>query len=58
MWDFKTHLSSPTRLAVYLTYNPLYAREALRKQDMRFGLRRETIHPKQPGPLHRVGVPD
>jgi radical SAM superfamily enzyme YgiQ (UPF0313 family) len=38
IWDFKTHLSSPMRLAAYLQYNPLYAREARRKQGMRFGL--------------------
>ncbi len=42
MWDFKTHLSSPIRLAAYLQYNPIYAREAKKKQGMLFGLfRRE-----------------
>ena len=38
MWDFKTVLSSPARLAVYLHYNPIYSREALKKQGMLFGL--------------------
>ena len=37
MWDFKTHMSSPTRLALYLAYNPLYAKESYKKQGMRFG---------------------
>ena len=37
LWDFKTHLSSPIRLGVYLKYNPLYGRESLRKQGMLFG---------------------
>ena len=39
LWDPKTHLSSPLRLGIYLKYNPLYAREAVKKQGMRFGLR-------------------
>ncbi len=43
MWDFKTHLSSPYRLGVYLVYNPLYGKEAYKKQGMRFGLRRNSI---------------
>jgi len=51
MWDFKTHMSSPTRLAVYLTYNPIYARETMRKHGMLFGLFRKGIHPREPGPL-------
>ena len=50
MWDFKTHLSSPTRLAVYWTYNPLYAREAFRKHGMWFGRFRDSIHPHTPRP--------
>jgi radical SAM superfamily enzyme YgiQ (UPF0313 family) len=50
MWDFQTHLSSPRRLAVYLTYNPLYAREAVRKQGMWFGRFRNSIDPRRPGP--------
>jgi radical SAM superfamily enzyme YgiQ (UPF0313 family) len=37
MWDFKTHMSSPTRLALYLAYNPLYAKESYKKQGMLFG---------------------
>ncbi len=43
MWDFKTHLSSPYRLGVYLVYNPLYGKEAYKKQGMRFGLRSHSI---------------
>ena len=39
LWDPKTHLSSLLRLGIYLRYNPLYAREAVKKQGMRFGLR-------------------
>jgi radical SAM superfamily enzyme YgiQ (UPF0313 family) len=42
MWDFKTHLSSPVRLAAYLRYNPIYAREARKKQGMFFGLWRRS----------------
>ena len=41
MWDFKTHMSSLTRLSVYLQYNPLYAKEAYKKQGMLFGLFRK-----------------
>ena len=37
MWDFKTHMSSPSRLALYLAYNPLYAKESYKKQGMLFG---------------------
>ena len=48
MWDFKTHMSSPTRLAVYLKYNPIYAREAYRKQGMLFGLFRRNARKKLP----------
>jgi radical SAM superfamily enzyme YgiQ (UPF0313 family) len=46
MWDFKTHLSSPYRLGVYLTYNPIYGREAYSKQGLSFGYRRESIDTK------------
>jgi radical SAM superfamily enzyme YgiQ (UPF0313 family) len=42
MWDFKTHLSSPVRLAAYWKYNPIYARESIRKQGMLFGLFRRN----------------
>lgn len=42
LWDFKTHLSSPARLVLYLAYNPLYARESYKKQGMLFGLSRQT----------------
>ncbi len=41
VWDFQTHLHSMKRLAAYAAYNPLYAREAHRKQGMLFGLYRE-----------------
>jgi radical SAM superfamily enzyme YgiQ (UPF0313 family) len=44
MWDFKTVLSSPARLFAYLQYNPIYSREARKKQGMLFGLFR-----RQPG---------
>lgn len=37
MWDFKTHMSSLTRLIMYLAYNPLYAKESYKKQGMLFG---------------------
>lgn len=43
MWDFKTHLYSPTKLYIYLKYNPLYARETFKKQGMLFGASKETI---------------
>jgi radical SAM superfamily enzyme YgiQ (UPF0313 family) len=54
MWDFKTHLSSPTRLGVYLQYNPVYAREAYRKQGMLFGLFRESVDTGGLGPVPPV----
>ena len=47
-WDFKTHLSSFTRLALYLAYNPLYAKESLKKQSILFGnidTGRQSTHP-------------
>lgn len=43
MWDWKTHLSSLTRLGVFLGYNPIYAREAYKKQGMLFGLFRDSV---------------
>jgi radical SAM superfamily enzyme YgiQ (UPF0313 family) len=42
MFDFKTHLSSPMRLLAYLQYNPIYAKEAKKKQGMLFGLHRRN----------------
>jgi radical SAM superfamily enzyme YgiQ (UPF0313 family) len=36
--DFRTHLRSPYRAGVYLTYNPLVRREVRRKVGLRFGL--------------------
>ena len=46
LWDFKTHLSSPVRLGVYLKYNPLFAKETLKKQGMRFGLSLDGVTPR------------
>ncbi len=43
VWDFKTHMSSLFRLGVYLKYNPIYGKEAYKKQAMLFGLSRDTI---------------
>ncbi len=40
-WDFKTHMSSLTRLIMYLAYNPLYAKESYKKQGMLFGRHRK-----------------
>jgi radical SAM superfamily enzyme YgiQ (UPF0313 family) len=37
MGDFKTHLSSPYRLGVYLAYNPLFRKETFKKQGLRLG---------------------
>ncbi len=53
MWDFKTHMSSLYRLAVYLKYNPIYSREAYRKQGMLFGL-----FPKRPHGRSVAKTPD
>jgi hypothetical protein len=35
----RTNLRNPTRFAVYCLYNPLYRREAFKKQDMLLGKR-------------------
>jgi len=51
MWDFQTHMRSPSRLGVYLAYNPLYAKEAYKKQGMLFGLSRDSIDTRRAGPL-------
>ncbi len=48
MWDFKTHMSSPTRLALYLAYNPLYAKESYKKQGMLFGRERAVPQGRSP----------
>lgn len=37
MWDFRTHLSSPYRLAMYFAYNRIYSKETFKKQGMHFG---------------------
>ena len=36
-FDFKTNLSSPFRLGLYLAYNPLFRRETFKKQDILLG---------------------
>ena len=54
MWDFKTHMRSPTRLGVYLFYNPIYAKEAYKKQGMLFGLFRDSIDTRNISPLRKV----
>ena len=43
MWDFKTHMSSPYRLALFLMYNPIYGREAYRKNGMWFGYKKNSL---------------
>ncbi len=53
MWDFKTHMRSPTRLGVYLTYNPIYAKEAYKKQGMLFGLFRDSVDTRNINPLRK-----
>jgi radical SAM superfamily enzyme YgiQ (UPF0313 family) len=55
LWDFQTHLSSPARAVTYLSYNPLYRRETLKKQGMLLGYSRDSIHPSVPGPLSTIG---
>ena len=37
--DPRTNLRNPTRFAIYCLYNPLYRREAFKKQDMILGKR-------------------
>ncbi len=49
VWDWKTHLSSLTRLGIFLGYNPIYAREAYKKQGMLFGLSRDSISTRPDG---------
>jgi radical SAM superfamily enzyme YgiQ (UPF0313 family) len=41
MWDFKTHMSSLSRLGIYLGYNPIFAKEVFKKNGMLFGLFRK-----------------
>ncbi len=48
MWDFKTHMSSLTRLGLYLAYNPLYAKESYKKQGMLFGMSRQSADSLRP----------
>ena len=56
VWDFKTHLNSLTRLGVYLQYNPIYAKEAYKKQGMLFGLFRDSIDTRARGPLSHLAA--
>jgi len=37
--DTRTNMSSPFRFALYCAYNPLYRREALKRQGLRLGIR-------------------
>jgi hypothetical protein len=37
-FDRATNMSSPTRLGLYVLYNPLYRREAFKRQGLRLGL--------------------
>ena len=37
--DRSTNMSSPTRFALYLMYNPLFRREAFKRQGLRLGTR-------------------
>jgi hypothetical protein len=37
--DLRTNMGSPFRFALYCAYNPLYRREALKRQGLRLGLR-------------------
>jgi radical SAM superfamily enzyme YgiQ (UPF0313 family) len=48
LWDVKTQLRSPRRLAIYLGYNPLFRREVHCKQGMRLGVRARDLK-KKPG---------
>jgi radical SAM superfamily enzyme YgiQ (UPF0313 family) len=56
IWDFRTHLSSPVRAVTYLSYNPIFRKETLKKQGMLLGYSRESIHPGVPGPLDAPGA--
>jgi len=38
-FDIRTNMGSPFRFALYCAYNPLYRREALKRQGLRLGLR-------------------
>jgi radical SAM superfamily enzyme YgiQ (UPF0313 family) len=38
-FDLRTNMSSPLRFALYCAYNPLFRREAFKKQGMRLGVR-------------------
>jgi radical SAM superfamily enzyme YgiQ (UPF0313 family) len=57
LWDVKTHLSSPARAITYLSYNPLFRKETLKKQSMLLGYSRDSIHPAVPGPLAATASP-
>jgi hypothetical protein len=38
-FDRSTNMSSPTRFGLYAIYNPLFRREAFKRQGLRLGLR-------------------
>jgi len=43
-FDYKTNMKSLFKLAVYLTYTPLFRTETIKKQDMYFGYNQENSH--------------
>ncbi len=51
LFDFKTHLGSLFNFFTYMTYNPIYSKEAYKKQGMLFGLDRNSVRPAAPAPL-------
>lgn len=52
VWEPRTHLHSIERLGIYFSYNRLFARETMRKQGMRLGLRGPA-----PAPADEARVP-
>lgn len=53
MWNFKTHMRSLTRLATYLQYNPIYAKETSKKQRVFFRVFRKAIGTRSESPVPR-----
>ena len=43
MFDFRTNMRSPTRLGVYLGYNPVFRKEVFKKHGMRFGMQNNIM---------------
>jgi radical SAM superfamily enzyme YgiQ (UPF0313 family) len=58
MWDFKTHLSSPSRLGLYLGYNPIFAKEVFKKNGMLFGLFRKDPERRATQAMRELMVAD